>query len=96
MAEGAAYVILQMLGLLAQSTVGTVLDLLKLSENLLTSLSFLSSGGGLLGIGFAMLIISVVGFLLAKFILGSVKTLMKLAFAAILLVGIILLGYSLL
>jgi hypothetical protein len=96
MAEGAAYVILEMLGLLVQSTVGTMLDLLGLSEKLLGSLSFLSSGGGLLGIGIALLIISVVGFFVAKFFLGSVKTLMKLSFVVILLLGLILLGYSLL
>ena len=85
MAEGAAYVLLDIIGLLVQSTVGTMLDLLGLSGKLLGSLSFLSSGGGLVGIGVAMLIISVVGFLVAKFLLGSVKTLMKLAFAAVLL-----------
>jgi hypothetical protein len=94
MAEGAAFVLLEIIEVLAQSTLGTMVDLLGLSDRLLSSLSFVSTGGGLLGIGVALAVIAVVGLLLAKFFLGSVKTLMKLAFVAIMLLAMILLGYS--
>lgn len=94
MAEGAAFVILDIIEFLARSTVGTMLDLLGLSGRLLESLSFLSSAGGLLGIGLALLIISGAGFLVAKFLLGSVKTLVKLAFVGIVIVALLLLGFS--
>jgi hypothetical protein len=96
MAEGAAFVLLDILATLFQSTVGTMADLLGLSERLLSALSFLSSEGGMVGIGVALLIIAVVGFLLAKFFLGSVKTLVKLSFVGLVIVALLLLGYSLL
>jgi hypothetical protein len=95
MAEGAAFVLLDILATLFQSTVGTMVDLLGLSERLLSAISFLSSDGGMIGIGVALLIIAAVGYLIAKFLLGSVKTLIKLAFVAIIIVGLLLLGYSL-
>jgi|WetSurMetagenome_2_1015567.scaffolds.fasta_scaffold1272136_2 hypothetical protein len=94
MAEGAAFVILDMLANLFQSTLGTAIDMLGLSGRLISALSFVSSDGGITGIGVALVIIAVVGYLLAKFFLGSVKTLMKLAFVAMILLALILLGYS--
>ncbi|MFH0956653.1 MAG: hypothetical protein V1813_02200 [Candidatus Aenigmatarchaeota archaeon] len=96
MAEGAAYVLLDIIKMMAESTVGTMVNLLGMAERLLSALSFLTTGGGLLGIGVALAVIAVVGFLTAKFLLGSVKTLMKLAFVGILIIGLIILGYSLL
>lgn len=94
MAESTVSVLFAILGNLINSTLDTMGDMLGLSWNLLGSLSIVSAQGGITGIGVVLLIISVVGFLLAKFFLGSVKTLMKLAFVAVVIIALLIIGYS--
>jgi lipopolysaccharide export LptBFGC system permease protein LptF len=95
MAEGALYVILEMITLLIQNSVGTVMSILGLSGDLVTSLSPVSQSGGLLGLLIVFGIVFVVGYFLMKFFMGSVKSVVMLLFGGVLLVLFIVLGLSL-
>ena len=88
MAEGPIFVILAMVKLIAENTVATILSLLKLSGNLLSSLSVVSAVGGWLGMIIVLVILAAAGFFVAKFMFGSMKTL-----AVLMLVGLGILAF---
>lgn len=74
MAEGPIYVILDMIVLVMQNTLGTIFGILGLSGNLLDSLAAVTSAGGGLGLIIVLVIIFAVGFFVVKFMFGSMKT----------------------
>ncbi len=92
MAEGPIYVILDMIVLVMQNTLGTIFGILGLSGNLMESLAAVTSAGGGLGLLIVLVIIFAAGFFVVKFLLGSMKTmailiLLGLAILAFLFVG---------
>ncbi len=93
-AEGPIFVILDMISLLIENTVGTMMSLLGLSGDLMGSLSLVMSSGGLLGMVVAFAVLLLVGFFLLKIFFGSVKTVAMLALAGVLLLVFILVGLS--
>ncbi len=94
MAEGAIYVILEMISLMIENSIGTLLSLLGLSGDLMTSLSFVSQNGGMFGLFVVFGLIFIIGFFLLKFFMGSVKTVFMLIFAGVLIVAFLLVGMS--
>jgi hypothetical protein len=94
MAEGPLYVILDMITLILDNTIGTLLRLLGMSGNLMESLSLVSSVGGGLGLLIVLAVIFVVGFFVFKFLLRSMKTIGMLILALLAVLALLFIGSS--
>ena len=94
MADAPLMVILQMVTLLIENTFSTLFSMLGLSGDLLSSLSLVASGGGLLGLIVAFVVILVAGFFLVKLFFGSAKTIAMLVFVGALILAFIVFGLS--
>ncbi|UCD02918.1 MAG: hypothetical protein JSV63_04005 [Candidatus Aenigmatarchaeota archaeon] len=92
MAEGPIYVILDMITVVIQNTIGTVFSLFGLSGNLLESLSLVSAAGGGLGLAIVLIIIAGVGFFVVKFLLRSMKLIGILVLAGLGILAFIFVG----
>ena len=87
-------VILDMITLLLENTIGTFMSMLGLSGDLLSSLSAMTSAGGFLGLVLAFVVLLVAGFFLVKLFFGSAKTIALLIFIGVLIVVFIVFGLS--
>ena len=94
MAEGPLFVILEMIQLVLGNAVSTLVDLFGIAARLLGSLLLVSAAGGTLGFVLAVIVLAIAGFFLAKFFIGSVKTIILLAVAFLLIVLLLVWGYS--
>ncbi len=94
MAEGPLFIILEMIQLLLENVLGTMLSLFGLLGELLGSLLVVIGVGGTLGLFLAVAILAVVGFFMAKFFFGSMKTVALLVMAGFLIIAFLLWGFS--
>ncbi len=94
MTEGPLIIILKMIMVVIENVLGTMLSLLGMLGQLLGSLFVVSAVGGTLGIFLAFAIFSIVGFFLAKFFFGSVKTVILLIIAGFLILIFLVWGFS--
>jgi hypothetical protein len=94
MAEGPVFIILRMIAYLIQSAMDTLLGILRLLWELISSLALVSAVGGTLGVLLAVVIFAVVGFLIARFFLGSMKSIIVLLGAGLLILLFILYGLA--
>ncbi len=92
MVEGPIYVIIDMIKLLLENTIGTIFGLLGLSGDLLSSLSVVSSVGGGLGLVIVLVILFAAGFFVVKFLLGSMKTAAFLILAGLAILAFLFIG----
>jgi hypothetical protein len=92
MTEGPLIIILDMIMLVIQNVLGTLSSLMGMLGELLGSLFVVAGVGGTLGIFLAFIIIALVGFFLAKFFFGSVKTVLLLIVVGFLILVFILFG----
>jgi hypothetical protein len=92
MAESPLLVIIEMINVLIENTLGTMLRMLGLSGDLANSLFSLSSGGGGLAVALAFLILGAVIFFIAKFFFGSLKTVVKLIVVGLVIVAVLIIG----
>lgn len=93
MAEGSIFVILEMIQLVIVNAINTLADLFGMAVRLLSSLLLVSAVGGTLGIVLAVITLSVVGYFLAKFFMGSMKTIILLVFAVFMIIIFLVWGY---
>ena len=93
MAEPAAWVLYEMISLIIDNTIGTLVSLVVLFSQLLESIG-LDMGSGLAGLLLGLIILGVVGFLLAKFVFSSGKTIIMLIGIGAILLFIIYLGMA--
>ena len=94
MAEGPLFIILEMIQLLLDNVLNTMLSLFGLLAELLGSLLVVIGVGGALGMFLAVIILAVVGFFMAKFFFGSMKTVVLLVVAGFLIIAFLLWGFS--
>jgi hypothetical protein len=94
MAEGPLFVILDMIQLVLGNAVSTLIDLFGMAGRLLGSLLLVSAVGGTLGIVLAVIVLAVAGFFLAKFFMGSMRTIILLIVSVFLIMLFLLWGYS--
>jgi hypothetical protein len=80
--------ILEMISLVISNTINTLVNILELFTDLLHSLGFVS-GSGPLAFLIAVLILGVLLFFLAKFFIGSLKTVALLFIAGLVILGIL-------
>jgi len=91
MAEPAAWLLYDMIALVIQNTIGTVISLMALFVRFLDSIGFVM-GSGFGGFVLGFLVLGVAGFLLAKFVFSSGKTVFALIAIGMVLLVIIYLG----
>ncbi len=95
MAEGTIFIILEMIMLVIENSVGTLLSLFGMSGSLMESLSVISNVGGGLGLMIVLVVIGAVGFFVVKFVLGTMKTLAMLTLAVLGIVAFLFIGTAL-
>jgi hypothetical protein len=92
MAEGPVQIILEMVKLLIENTIGTGLRLIGLSGDMFSSISVITSAGGGMGTLVILILIFFVGALVVKFLLGSMKMLAILILAGLGLLALLFVG----
>ena len=93
MADPAAWIMYEMVRLIINNTVGTMVGLLRLFAQLTSSLSIVM-GSGIGGLVIGLILLGIIGFLLVKFVFSSGKTIMIMIFAGLVLLFLIYLGSS--
>jgi hypothetical protein len=93
MAEPVAWILYEMIALIIENTIGTVIGLLRLFAHFTTSLGYII-GTGFGGFVLGFIILAIVIFLLGKFVFSSGKTILVLIALGILLLFLIYLGGS--
>jgi hypothetical protein len=93
MAEPVAWILYEMIALIIENTIGTLISLLRLFSQFTASLGIVM-GSGFSGFVLGFIILGVVCFLLAKFVFSSGKTILILVVAGIVLLFLIYLGAS--
>lgn len=93
--ESPLVIIIEMIRLLIDNTIRTVLDLIGMFLNLLGSLGFISAIGGIGVLILAVIIIAVVVYFLGKFVFGAGKGIIFLFIAGVIVAAILLLGLAL-
>jgi len=93
MADPAAWVLYEMVALIINNTVGTLVSLLRLLVQFMGSISMVM-GVGLGGVVLGLLLLGVVLFFLAKFVFSSGKTIVFLIAAGVLLLLLIYMGMA--
>ncbi len=92
MAEGPIFVMLDMISLILENTIGTILSLMGLGGNLIESLSGVLGVGGGLGLIIVIVILAAVGFFVVKFIFGSMKTIAMLMLGGLAILAFLFIG----
>ena len=93
MAEPVAWILYEMVALIIQNTVGTLVSLLRLFAQFTSSLGIVM-GSGFGGFVLGFMILGVVCFLMAKFVFSSGKTILVMLLAGVVLLFLIYLGAS--
>jgi hypothetical protein len=86
------WTLLEMVWMLASNSVTTVLDLMVLFSRLIGELGMVSSSGGIYGTVASIAIIAIVGYMIAKFIMGAEKTIIILIILGLILLWIVVLS----
>lgn len=95
MPDGPLEIILEMVGVLVESTVNSLIRIINLFGQLLESVGLVAEVGGPLGLLLAVVIVGAVGFFIAKIFLGGGKRLLILLPIGVVVAFLILLGSTL-
>lgn len=88
------YTLLEMVWALASNSVTTIIEVLSLFSRFINELMGMSSAGGPIGIVASVAIIAIVGFFIAKFIMGAQKTIIILIIVGLILLWLLVLGVA--
>lgn len=86
------WTLLEMVWMLASNSVTTILDLMALFSRLIGELGMVSSAGGIYGTVASIAIIAIVGYMIARFIMGAEKTIIILIILGLILLWIVVLS----
>lgn len=92
MADAPVNIIFDMIVLILDNTIGTLLSVFTLFGDLFASMLGVSQVGGTLGIILFFGILALVGFLVFKFLVGALKTIGLLILAGVALIAFIAIG----
>lgn len=89
------YTLLEMVWTLTSNSVTTIIDVLVLFNRFITEMLGVSSSlGGPYGLAASVLIIAVVGYFIARFIMGAEKTIIVLIIVGLILLWLMVLGMT--
>ncbi|GEM_PF-6769141 len=89
------YTLLEMVWTLASNSVTTMIDVLTLFNRFIVEMLGVSSSlGGAYGIVASLAIIAIVGYFIARFIMGAEKTIIILIIVGLILLWLLVLGVS--
>ncbi len=95
MAASPIGIILDMVILVIDNTIGTILSIFGLFGDLLASMMGVSSAGGTLGIVLFFVVLGLVGFFVFKLFVGALKTIGMLVVAVLAILAFIAIGLGL-
>ncbi|MBN1896868.1 MAG: hypothetical protein JW789_04055 [Candidatus Aenigmarchaeota archaeon] len=95
MAASPIGIVLDMVILVIDNTIGTVLSIFGLFGDLLASMMGVSSTGGTLGIVLFFVVLGLVGFFVFKLFVGALKTIGMLVVAVLAILAFIAIGLGL-
>lgn len=85
-------IIANMVAMLVNNTIDTLMAIINMFGDLLASLGFVSEVGGPLGFVVSIIIIAVVGYFVARIVIGSGKKLIIMLIIAIVLIYVLVLS----
>ncbi len=88
------YTLLEMVWALTSNSVTTIIELITLFSRFINELFSISAAGGPIGIMASVAIIAIVGFFIARFIMGAQKTIIILIIVGLILLWLLVLGVA--
>lgn len=92
MPEAPLTIVFEMVATIISNTIGTLGKISGLFGKLLESLGVVSTYGGTIGLVVSVLVLAIVGYFLAKFFLGSGKTIIILTIVGLVLFFLAVMG----